>query len=110
MVGGTRGQPEPGTSAACPFPKPPADARGATPFGCGRRPRWAPRRAGALVRAARDGDRGAFAELVRVYQDVALLGDRHLAEDMAREAFVDAYLQLSALREPLAFPARFSAV
>jgi RNA polymerase sigma-70 factor (ECF subfamily) len=34
---------------------------------------------------------------------LALLGDSHLAEDVAQEAFVEAYRKLSALREPRAF-------
>src|ERR1044071_8638549 len=66
-----------------------------------------------FVRAAQAGDDLAFAELVRAYQDIAvayasaLLGDYHLAEDAAQEAFVEAYRALPALREPLAFPAWF---
>jgi DNA-directed RNA polymerase specialized sigma24 family protein len=65
----------------------------------------------SLVRAARAGDDFAFAELVRAYQDIAvayataILGDYHLAEDAAQEAFVEAYRELSALREPAAFAA-----
>ncbi len=64
-----------------------------------------------VVRAARAGDESAFAALVRAYQDVAvayataLLGDPHLAEDAAQEAFVDAWRALPALREPAAFAA-----
>ena len=33
----------------------------------------------------------------------AILGDYHLAEDAAQEAFVDAYRELRSLREPAAF-------
>ena len=61
------------------------------------------------VRAARGGDDLAFAELVRAYQDVAvayaasILGDYHLAEDAAQEAFVEAHRELGALREAEAF-------
>jgi len=68
-------------------------------------------RSRALVQAAQRGDELAFADLVRAYQDMAVayatatLGDYHLAEDAAQEAFVEAYLQLGSLREPLAFAA-----
>lgn len=57
-----------------------------------------------LVRAARDGDLGAFEELVRGSQaDVwrlcfHLLGDRDLAEDVAQDAFVRAYRFLKRYR------------
>ncbi len=57
-----------------------------------------------LVRAARDGDLGAFEELVRGSQaDVwrlcfHLLGDRSLAEDVAQDAFVRAYRFLGRYR------------
>jgi RNA polymerase sigma-70 factor (sigma-E family) len=53
----------------------------------------------ALVRAARNGDREAFMQLVRVHQAGVrafahgLLGDRALAEDIAQEAFLRAYQQ-----------------
>ena len=62
-----------------------------------------------LVRSAQAGDELAFAELVRSHQDravayaTAILGDYHLAEDAAQEAFVDAYRELRSLREPAAF-------
>jgi DNA-directed RNA polymerase specialized sigma24 family protein len=62
-----------------------------------------------LVRSAQTGDELAFAELVRSHQDravayaTAILGDYHLAEDAAQEAFVDAYRELRALRAPAAF-------
>ena len=51
----------------------------------------------------------AFGETVRRFQDMAygcayaILGDFHLAEDAAQEAFVAAYRQLADLREPKAF-------
>ncbi|MFN8003609.1 MAG: RNA polymerase sigma factor [Acidobacteriota bacterium] len=66
-----------------------------------------------LVRRAQTGDEVAFAELVRLYQDIAvayatsILGDYHLAEDAAQEAFVEAHRELPNLREPAAFPAWF---
>ncbi len=69
-----------------------------------------------LVRtaAADDGPlaerQAAFGAIVRRFQDMAygcayaVLGDFHLAEDAAQEAFVAAYRQLHKLREPRAFP------
>ncbi len=70
----------------------------------------------ALVRAAQTGDDLAFNELVRSYQDIAVayamsvLGDFHLAEDAAQEAFVEAYRELPALREPAAFQGWFRTI
>ena len=52
----------------------------------------------------------AFAAIVRRFQDFAfayayaLLGDFHLAEDAAQEAFLAAWRNLDQLREPAAFP------
>lgn len=52
----------------------------------------------------------AFGEIVRRFQDMAygcayaVLGDFHLAEDAAQEAFLVAYRALPRLREPKAFP------
>jgi RNA polymerase sigma factor (sigma-70 family) len=52
----------------------------------------------------------AFCELVRRFQDMAyacayaVLGDFHLAEDAAQEAFISAWQKLGQLREPEAFP------
>lgn len=51
----------------------------------------------------------AFGRIVRRYQDMAygcayaILGDFHLAEDAAQEAFLTAYLELPKLREAQAF-------
>ena len=51
----------------------------------------------------------AFGELVRRFQDMAyacafaVLGDSHLAEDAAQEAFITAYQNLSSLRDAKAF-------
>jgi len=62
-----------------------------------------------LVGRARCGDLDAFAQIVRRFQDMAhgyayaMLGDFHLAEDAAQEAFINAYLKLPDLREPAAF-------
>ena len=64
----------------------------------------------ALVLDAGAGDTGAFAELVRRHQEMAfghalgILGDFHLAQDAAQEAFVSAYVGLDGLREPERFP------
>ena len=50
-----------------------------------------------------------FGDLVRRFQDMAVgyayavLGDFHLAEDAAQEAFITAYRKLDSLREPGAF-------
>ena len=66
-----------------------------------------------LVVRARDGDLDAYGLIVRRFQDMAygcgysLLGDFHLAEDAAQEAFIEAYRDLSKLREPAAFPGWF---
>lgn len=60
---------------------------------------------------ARNGDPRAFDSLVRRFQDMAvgysaaILGDFHLAEDTAQEAFLETYRVLPALRVPDAFPA-----
>jgi RNA polymerase sigma factor (sigma-70 family) len=66
-----------------------------------------------LIHQTRDGDTNAFAEVVRRFQDMAmsyaysLLHDLQLAEDVAQEAFLDAYLCLPQLRDPAAFPGWF---
>lgn len=66
-----------------------------------------------LVDGTRSGDLEAFGRLVRRFQQMAygcafsVLGDFHLAEDVAQEAFLEAYRQLPALREPEAFPGWF---
>ena len=63
-----------------------------------------------LVTQALAGRMDAYSALVRRFQDMAVgyayshLGDFHLAEDAAQEAFVQAFLDLSRLREPEAFP------
>lgn len=69
-----------------------------------------------LILRSRSGDLTAFEEIVRRFQVMAygysysILGDFHLAEDAAQEAFVDAYQQLSSLRDPRAFPGWFRRV
>jgi len=66
-----------------------------------------------LVHRTLRGDALAYGDLVRRFQDMAvgyaytLLGDFHLAEDAAQEAFVRAYLDLGRLKEPAAFPGWF---
>ena len=68
------------------------------------------------VAAAQSGDKEAFSEVVKRCQDMAygiayaLLGDAGLAQDAAQEAFIAAYLNLAALREPAAFPGWFRRV
>ncbi len=67
----------------------------------------------ALIIRVRDGDAEAFSLVVHRFQDMAvgysyaLLRDLSLAEDAAQEAFLEAYLCLSNLREPAAFPGWF---
>ena len=66
-----------------------------------------------LVRQAQTNDLGAYNQIVRRFQDMAvtyaysLLGDFHLAEDVAQEAFVAAYIDLPKLKRPEAFPGWF---
>jgi RNA polymerase sigma factor (sigma-70 family) len=66
-----------------------------------------------LVIAAQAGDLDAFGQLVTRFQRMAhavaytMLGDAHLAEDVAQEAFIEAFICLPKLREPLAFPGWF---
>ncbi len=64
-----------------------------------------------LIRPAQTGNVAAFGAIVREFQDMAVgyafsvLRDFGHAEDAAQEAFVQAYRDLSLLREPQAFPA-----
>jgi RNA polymerase sigma factor (sigma-70 family) len=64
-----------------------------------------------LVEAAQHGDLHAFSTVIQQFQGMAyatayrMLGDVHLAEDATQEAFIEAYLGLPSLREPIAFPA-----
>lgn len=66
-----------------------------------------------LVGASQQGDLDAFGRLVVRFQRLAcavayaVVGDVHLAEDAAQEAFIEAYQELGRLREPAAFPAWF---
>ncbi len=67
----------------------------------------------SLVIAAQNGDLDAFAQIVQRFQGMAftlayaMLEDAQLAEDVAQEAFIEAYLNLPKLREPVAFPGWF---
>lgn len=62
-----------------------------------------------LVERASDGDVHAFTELVRTYTNAicavafGVLGDYHLAQDVAQETFTRAYLKLNTLQEPQKF-------
>ena len=62
-----------------------------------------------LTEQARKGNVEAYGALVERFQEMAvgyahsMLGDFHLAEDIAQEAFIQAYLKLDQLEEPLAF-------
>src|SRR5262249_14621193 len=64
-----------------------------------------------LVNAARRGDAQAYTDLVKHFSGMAyslalgLLNDEHAAQDVAQEAFITVYQQLSRLREPEAFGA-----
>jgi len=66
-----------------------------------------------LVENAAKGDLRAFKTLMIQFQDMAVgyafsrLGDFHLAEDAAQEAFVEANRDLSTLRDSMAFPSWF---
>lgn len=66
-----------------------------------------------LVKEARAGDLEAFGVLVDHFQRMAyivaysMVSDAQFAEDVAQEAFVEAYLNLPNLREPAAFPGWF---
>lgn len=63
-----------------------------------------------LVARARGGDLDAYGDLVERFRRMAVgyaearLGDHHLAEDAAQEAFIHAYLAMAQLRTPEAFP------
>lgn len=62
---------------------------------------------------AQKGDLAAFDRVVKQFEDMAvgyaysLLGDFHLAEDAAQEAFIEAYFCLVNLNLPMAFPSWF---
>ena len=62
-----------------------------------------------VVDAARDGDRGAFAELVRAHQSevftlaLRLVRDREIAADVAQEAFIRAWRAIPRFRADARF-------
>ncbi len=66
-----------------------------------------------IVTAAQAGDLEAYGEIIRRFQNMAYglaysaIGDFHLAEDVAAEAFFQAYRDLSKLRKPAAFAGWF---
>lgn len=68
------------------------------------------------ARAAQTEKSAAFGEIVRRFQDLAfayayaVLGDFHLAEDAAQEAFITAWRNLNQLRKPEAFPGWFKRI
>jgi hypothetical protein len=63
-----------------------------------------------LVEAAQAGDSEAYATLIERFQQMAYalayrsLGDHHLAQDVVQEAAIEAFVHLSQLKEPKAFP------
>jgi len=67
----------------------------------------------SLIARSQSGDVDAYARIVRRFQDMAcgygysILGDFHLAEDAAQEAFVEAFRCLDKLRAAEAFPGWF---
>jgi RNA polymerase sigma factor (sigma-70 family) len=66
-----------------------------------------------IIQRAQQGDLDAFDRIIVRFRDMAvayaysILGDFQLAEDVAQEAFVQAYRDLRKLRFPEAFPAWF---
>ena len=68
------------------------------------------------ARAAQAEKSRAFSEIVNRFQDLAfgcayaMLGDFHLAEDAAQEAFIAAWRNLEQLRQPAAFPGWFKRI
>ena len=65
------------------------------------------------VKQAQAGDLAAFETLARQFQDMAvgyahaLVGDFHIAEDIAQESFFQTYRDLNKLEKPAAFPSWF---
>lgn len=66
-----------------------------------------------IVKASQDGDRGAFDEIMRLYQRramriaVRMLGNANEAVEAVQSGFVKAYLSIGKLREPKRFEAWF---
>ncbi|MDJ0632365.1 MAG: sigma-70 family RNA polymerase sigma factor [Xenococcaceae cyanobacterium MO_188.B29] len=69
-----------------------------------------------LIVKAQQGDRLAYSQIVRQFQDLAvgyaysILRNLSLAEEAAQEAFIEAYLNLDRLRNPKAFPSWFKKI
>jgi RNA polymerase sigma factor (sigma-70 family) len=69
-----------------------------------------------LVRAVQEGNADAFNRIIERFQDMAyasayaIIGDAQSAEDVAQEAFLDAFLNLTKLREPAAFSSWFRSI
>ncbi len=63
----------------------------------------------SLVEQARMGDRSAYSQIVKQFQDLAvgyaysILRNFPEAEEAAQEAFIEAYFNLTKLRNPAAF-------
>ncbi len=63
-----------------------------------------------LVEAAQAGDSEAYAALIEHFQPMACalacraLADHHLAQDVVQKAVIEAFVHLSQLEEPEAFP------
>jgi RNA polymerase sigma-70 factor (ECF subfamily) len=59
----------------------------------------------ALVASCRNGDRGAYAELVKVHAGrvfaicFGMLGNRHDAEDMAQQTLMKGFMQIQGIRD-----------
>jgi len=70
----------------------------------------------ALVEAAAKGDGDSFTELCRRYYPAmvaiahSMLGDRHLAEDVAQQAFASAAVKLPQLRQKAQFAGWLAAI
>ena len=69
-----------------------------------------------LVVQAQAGNLDAFTTIINRFQDMAyanayaVIGDFHLAQDAAQEAFIEAYFNLSKLQHPAAFSTWFKRV
>ena len=69
-----------------------------------------------IVTSAQAGNLQAFSTLVERFQDMAfatavsMLGNPQLAEDVAQEAFLEAYIHLTKLETPAAFPGWFRTI
>ena len=67
----------------------------------------------SLIAEAQAGDLHAYGQVVQRFQDMAygyaysIIGDFHLAQDAAQEAFIEAHRCLPSLRDPAAFPGWF---